>query len=670
MNCSQASNACKPTTPGPTRPVSPTSLSRGLIEEYWRSVGHGGELAASHRPSNERGDGAKYSSFVTRREGIQKLIATSLASSADPVQWCLDQSDAAEAAGQFAEAKKYLRAALEQLQRNNPALMEMANSVTQNFSTNVEHVHVRAALILCRLGKLSMRQGEYEMALSIFTLSNRIDPLAPSTYALRGACHEYLENYAEAYEEYKKYLSLNEPTMAVMAHTSQCALKAGQYEAAERHLYEMLQLTKVAAASAPPHSGNVLNPDESPSFYQAHAYYCLGLVRDEQAAHEAATIPEGSKNLTVEQLSQEALGFYELALANSAYVAALEDAAESAIARQDASLALENLRHLQNLRRNYAQYYSRAADVYAMINDPVSEVVELSKALDQRQTVPTTRQTLLRRAALYASKLGNLDNAIVDLSLLLSLPGDDYCTAMAYMQRAKAFERRSCERIRTSREDVGAALRDYNSFVEAALRRPQRMSVLPEYITEAMLILANGAFKEKNYDCAARFFARAVARGWQPRECLPQGRQTSPKTSNNSPLPESLSSSISLENVDLLTKMYVAIAHTIVVSTPIAEDMFKVPYEQREKHILPVVLESKKSKAAERKEAEKPAVAVPAVGYQVVEEHYQKLRALEPTVFSSLQYELLELWEPYRTEVERQREDLMLSRAGRKVKRR
>ncbi|KEG08138.1 hypothetical protein DQ04_07921010 [Trypanosoma grayi] len=653
-----------------SRQQNSASLSRRLVEDYHRSVAYSiGELP-SHRTFSDRYGNLKGAPVATRRDGSPKGVTAAAAAAAaasgtasDPLQWYFDRADTEEAAGKLRDAQKFLQAALEQLQRSESSPTGSTMNTMSSSEKKAEQDRVRAAAILIRLGKLSMRQNEHQEALDFFTLSSHIDPLATDTYALRGACHEYLENHAAAYKEYEKYLSLSPPTMAVLAHTSQCALKADRYEAAERHLHDLLLLTKGASASVSLSPSSHSNRFDSPSFYEAHAYYCLGLVKDKQAAAISETSVRFSK---AEELMHEARTLYERAASNSAYVCAHEDAAESAMAVQDASLALENLRHLQHLRKSCAQYYSRAADVYAMINDTSSEVEELSKALDQRQSVLERRQTLLRRAAVYAIKLQNLDNAIVDLSLLLSLPGDDHCTAMAYLQRARAFQQRSYERSQSSREDVAAALRDYDDFVEAALRRPEELPAPPECITEAMLILANGAFEEKNYGRAAHFFARAVARGWQPKEPLPQARRQPKKASKASPC----SLYMQQTEMNLLAKMYVAIAHTVIDHFPIVDEMFKVPYEQREKPFLPVVPESKKSKAAERKEAEKPLVAVPVVGYQVVEEQYQRLRALEPTVFSSLQYELLELWEPYRTEVERMREDLMLTRSGKKVKRR
>ncbi|RNE99295.1 hypothetical protein TraAM80_08264 [Trypanosoma rangeli] len=643
----------------------PSSKSRRLIEEYRHSVlASGGEpmAEATSRAFLERGGCRKSTPFDVRREGSQRSMLSAPPKTSDPVQWCMDHAEAAESAGQLADAEKYLQGALEKLQHTGIIALGEVHGVSTHVDAKLEQDCLRTAEVLRRFGKLSMKKSAYAEALALFNLSSRTDPLTPVTYALRGACHEYLGNYAEAYEEYKKYLSLSHPTMDVMAHTGQCALKAGQYEAAERYLYELLRMTKLATSSPAQLTSHTCTLFDSPSFYEAHAYYCLGLVREKQSEQAAATPSVDSASNAADVLAQEARAFYDLAVANSAYVAALEDAAESAIAVGDTSLTWENLQHLQRLRSDCAHYYLRAADVCAMANDAAAEVAELSKALDQRQPVPVRCTTLLRRAAVYASKLQNFDKAIVDLSLLLSLPGDDNCTAMAYLQRAKAFEQRSCERPRTAKEDVVAALSDYNSFVATALMHPQKLAAPPESITEAMLILANGAFTEKKYACAAHFFARAVARGWQPHEDLPQESQQLKKGTS--------ASSISLTGVDLLTKMYVAIAHNVVSRIAIAEDMFRVAYEQREKSAAHVAVDLKKSKAAERKEAEKPIVPVPAVSYQVVEEHYLRLRALEPTVFSSLQYELLELWEPYRTEVERLREDLMLTRSGRKIKRR
>ncbi|KAH9589144.1 Tetratricopeptide repeat [Trypanosoma melophagium] len=663
---------------GDSVPPSP----RRLVEDYWRAVLDAGREPPAYRTFSDRYRGVNGAAYATRREGRLREMTVTSSSAVDSVQWCMERADAEELAGQFQEAQNYLQAALEHVRQRETRSTGNIPKSTVLSEVRLEGDRILTASLLFRLGKLSMRKGDHREALSILTLGSRIDPLTPATYALRGACYEYLEEYDTACEEYKKYLSLSEPTMAVLAHTGQSALKAGQYDVAEQYLNDLLRLTKVNTSSVNPNPGNNSRFFDSPSFYESHAYYSLGLVRDAQAAQVSTNVTGNSiSSLKVEELAQQAQNFFDLAASNSSYVIAYEDAVESAIAAQDAPLALENLRHLQRLHRNCPKYYSRAADVCAMTNDTKLEVEELSRALDQRQSVLSRRQTLLHRAAVYALKLNNLDNAIVDLTLLLSLPGKDHYTAMAYLQRARAFQQRSCERPQTGREDVAAALSDYDKFVETALMHPEELQAPPESITEAMLILANGAFKEKDYSRAAHFFARAIARGWQPKEPLPQrihrlkkieDATSTTNAATAAPVMTSLpsSSTTPLAESNLLAEMYVAIAHTVIEKFPVSEDMFRVSYEQREKPSVSTLPESKKSKAAERKEAEKPIVAVPAVGYQVVEEHYQRLRALEPTVFSSLEYELLELWEPYRTEVERLREDLMLIRSGKKVKRR
>nr|CCC52359.1 conserved hypothetical protein [Trypanosoma vivax Y486] len=645
------------------------ALRRRLVDDYHKSVMASGYEPPAYHTFSDRYGGTCGIPFAVRCEHAPASMSSPVSS----VQWCIERADAFEAEGQFVNAKRFLEMALEQLQRNDTAVIDASSSETNDAGKKVEDNHLRVAVILSRLGKLAMRQGDHKKALEFFMLSSRIDPLTSATYALRASCQEYLDNYALAYEEYKKYLSLNEPTMTVLAHTAQCALKAGLYEAAEQHLVELLSLTSNSSTAAVGSPVGINNFFQSPQFYESHAYYCLGLVRDGQSARAkaraAASCDGETASLTSmmdDQLSQQARSFYELAASNTEYVLAYEDAAETAIAMGEPQLAIENLHHLQHLRSDCSRYYSRTADVCAMMNNTMSEVEELSKALDQQQTVSERRQTLLRRAAVYATKLNNLDNAIVDLSLLLSMQEADHCTAVAYLQRANAFQRRSRERPSTFHEDRAAALRDYESFVEVALVLQHGLPIPSESITEAMLILADGAFEEKKYAHAARFFARAVARGWQPQELLPRGC----KRFKNTGVPRSLPYFSANAVPDLLTKMYLSTAHVLIARHPVREEMFKVPYEQREKSTTLSATELKKTKISERKESEKPLVPVPAVGYQMVDEHYQSLRALEPTVFSALQYEFLELWEPYRRDVERLREDLMLTRSGKKVKRR
>nr|CCC94463.1 unnamed protein product [Trypanosoma congolense IL3000] len=641
---------------------------RRLVEEYQRSVIKSGREPPAYHTFSDRYGGTRGVPFATRHD-ISPKDQPSASRSVVSVQWCIDHADKLETEGRYAEAGNYLQVALEQLQCNGSHAFgapKVRGVVPEGMT---EQNHGSVASILSRLGKISMHQGDYGRALNFFMLSSRLDPLTSTAYVLRASCHERLGNYGEAYSEYKKYLLINESTMDVLAHTGQCALKAGYYEEAESYLRELLRLTKQSESSPIPPSSRYANV-ESPSFYMSHAYYCLGLLRERQASdtsQRSVSSPEGegSHRTAVEECTRQAHEFYALAASNTRYVAAFEEAAESAIAAGNVPLALDNLHILQHLCTDCAKYHFRAADVCALVNDTQSELEELSEALDRRQTTSERQQTLLRRASVYASKLRNLNNAILDLSLVLSMQGENSCVAMAYLQRANAFCQRSEQKPSKFNEDKAAALSDYEKFVETALASSQDLSIPPESITEAMLILADGAFKEKKYSVAATFFSRAVARGWKPRELLPRSG-----AGRRSTLQSSVVSYASITETDLLTKMYISLAHNIIEKHPVGEDMFKVPYEAREKSTLIVVGEPKKAKAADKREVEKPTVPVPVVGYQMADARYQLLRSLEPTVFSALQYEFLELWEPYRTEVEKLREDLTLARSGKKVKRR
>ncbi|EAN78823.1 hypothetical protein, conserved [Trypanosoma brucei brucei TREU927] len=648
------------------------AFRRRLVEEYHRSVVESGREPPAYHTFSDRYGGTCGVPFATRREATIKGASSSAWNFAVSVQWCIDRADALENEGKLTEANNYLQIALEQLQRggNHPVGDTQSGAIVPEGMAEQNHSCV--AGILSRLGKVAMRQSDYQKALNFFLLSSRLDPLTSATYALRASCQEHLGNYNDAYNEYKKYLFINEPSMAMLAHTGQCALKAGHYEGAEHHLRELLRFAKESNSTILSPSSKSPKFFDSPSFYESHAYYCLGLVRDRQAEESLSQASAESSPEKVhvccsvaDERMRQAREFYKLAASNVEYVNAFEEAAEGAIAAGDVPLALENLRNLQHLRSNCARYHFRAADVCAMMNDTQSELEELSKALDRRQTALERQQTLLRRASVYASKLENFNNAIVDLSLLLSMHGEHYCRAMAYLQRANAFYQRSERYPSNSHEDRAAALRDYEKFVEVSLSSPQGPSIPPESITEAMLILADGAFEERKFDVAANFFSRAVVRGWKPREPLPKSSKRRKRTTSSAVV-----SFAAATETDLLTKMTISIAHVVISKHPVNEEMFKVSYEAREKPVAPVAAEPKKAKTTDKKEAEKPLVAVPAVGYQMVESHFQGLRALEPTVFSSLQYEFMELWEPYRTDVERLREDLMLTRSGKKVKRR
>lgn len=636
-----------------------TAHSRHLVEAYWRSVLQSTLEPPLYHTFSDRYRGTQGIPFAARTDC--SAVLTGLPPIAggkhETLAWCMEQSELNMAAGNIREARLRLQQALTQLQNSDGGLSVETLVSTRGCTIEEHQRSANVAEVLRRLANIALLCHEPEEGLRLLDWSREADPLTPETYVLQASCYEKMGEWGKTYDEFEKYLKLHEPTMEMLSHCGKCAAKAGNSEAAERHLRRLLEAAKQLQESCTTVDG--VDAVEVARFYTSHAYFYLGYVCETEAQKLVGT-DEAAAAMMRTQSSE----YFTLATANSAYVDIYNTNVEQAIEAGDYPVALQLLCSMQQMEPERGDHFLRTALVCHKTGDSEGEVRALSEALDRHQTLSARRTTLLTRGTVYGEIIGDLERAIKDYTLVIEMPSDDTkdrCTPVAFLKRAETYRRRYARAPTAARkEDQEAALVDYFNFLGALQERAD--GVLeenvsdgvchPSYVTDALLILANGSFRKKSYTEASRYFARAMTRGWTLRPPQP-GCSTS-----SGPVQESL-----------YDQMYISLAHHVMQQYLVGEDIFKVPYEPRE-WVVPVQQDGgKKAKLSERREVERNFFAFPSLSYSIVDARYAALRSLEPTVFTALEGEFLELWEPYRAEVERTRDDLTTTRGGKRAKR-
>lgn len=217
---------------------------------------------------------------------------------------------------------------------------------------------------------------------------------------------------------------------------------------------------------------------------------------------------------------------------------------------------------------------------------------------------------------------------------------------------------------------------------------------LEKDVTRAILALALGAYDAGQFTDSAEYFAQAIARGWRPAVALPvSGRHTDAepvrrraessaaiagdaRVGCHDDVAYEAASSAATEESDVMHKMYIALAHHVMQEYPIQEDMYRTTYEPREWLFPPDT--RRLPRANDKRDADRPlsnascapaTPSTPSLACLVVETRYGVLRALEPTMWSSLESAFLDLWEPYHAELERIREETATRPTGRRGKR-
>lgn len=692
-----------------------TARSRRLVEEYWLSVLHSEVERPLYHTFSDRYGGTRGIPFAARTDSSAVLRGTvhDVAHAPDRetlFTWCMEASESAMENGDLAEARACLRQALTQLQNSDGGLTVSALASTARCTSASQQGQRRSTdtgEVLRRLGKVSLLCGDLNEALTFLNWSTEADPLTTETYVLRAACLERMMEPQKAFAEYEKYLKLVPPSLEVLAHCGKCAAEAGNVPAALKYLQQLLLETQSADLEA----DNDVSRSTA-AFYEAHANFFLGVIQQKREGSEEGEVCEGATR------------FYDAAAGNLAYVQSYENSVDEAVERGDYALALYQLSCLQRMVPECSDYFLRTAHVCHLRGDTAGEIDALSEALDRRQGFSARRTTLLTRGTVYADKVGDLERAIKDFTLVTGLPIDmegDRCTPIAYMKRAEVLRRRFALGGPDADEDQEAALRDYKQFLHSLssvqvadsgeqlkeARGHSDSNEVPlisaetfdeneictsQSVTDALLILANGAFLKRQYNEATHYFSRAIARGWQPqrpRLCVCATAEGAGATAGGSKVqhPEGL-----------YDQVYLSTAHYVIGAYPVHEDMFRIQYEPRDWAGGPAsasvmggaaeagggggggggggAASGKKSgagggtsKVAERKETEKTCVPAPTVSYFLVDARYCALRALEPSVFSELEEALLAVWGPYRTEAERVREDALTQKYGKRAKR-
>lgn len=698
------------------------TAERRLVEEYWRSVlVSKGEPPLYHTFSDRYG-GTQGIPFAARTDCSAVIRVPGRRGPREKdIGNCIASGDTALQNGDLKSADFFFQEGLMLLQnlRGGVTVEELVQCHIESTQAGEENIKEEAPFlvplsdVLRGLGEVAILSREYGKAIHVLNLSCRAHPLRPETYILRASCYERLGESRLAYEDYEKYLKLNTPSLDVLAHCGKCAAQAGIMDAAETRLRELLDISeKLEREKCHEQSQNVASCMylfQKVSLYIAHANFYLGYIR----VKEARTLSSAS---AVRALLDDSRPYFIRAVSNSDYVNFYERNVELAIEHQEFDVAKELLSHLQLMRSGYAGYYTRMADICRMTNDIPGEIRALSEALDRQQALSEQRKTRLSRGCIfYETK--NYNNAIMDFSIAISLPHDevkDHLTPIAYLKRAEAYQQRQllAKNSVEGREDQEAALGDYSRFLDAmevldaaplsappssrdgavrgerfteqedantllwsggtggTVRGTERRDPIrrdffcaPSSVTNAMLVLANGAFQRGNSAEAIKFFSSAIARGWEPvRPSAKRVRQTTDVPSGSSSKSSSHVAPLNVFEEFLFDQMFISLAHAVMERNPIHDDMFKIPYESRE---WVATQDVKKGKASERKDQEKPIFAFPSLAYATVDARYIALRALEPTMYSALEEQFLELWEPYHNEVERTREDVMSARGKR-----
>lgn len=728
-------------------PLPRTRDARRLVEDYWQSVWTSRHEPPLYHTYSDRYGGTRGVPYASRRADAAGRAAADAADAAANVPACLALADEAFSDGRLSDARAHLEHVLTLLQNSAEAHGVLTVTALTQLRGTGEGDQQRSywlAEALRRLGTMELIRGRYAEARELLNGSIAANPLSLDTYLLRASCCEALRCFADAYEDYAKYMKMTEPSMEVLAHSGKCAAEAGLTDVAREQLgrllnlsEEVLQSTLAGGGSGPPHSSgappeaatgqfaSTIPPLSNASFaagalsmtasgaplsrldllrracnfYVAHAHFYLGYVADMRctAAAAAAAVSGGGavcvSRAQMSQLRQEAATHYKAVLLNADYVQTYEASVVMAMQADDFPLARHLLRYLQRMNPHHAEYFLDTATACRAEGDVQGELCALSAALDRQQTAVERRATLLARGAVYADALHDWSRAIRDFTLLLSIPSAltdsagggergevDWSTPLAFVRRALAYRQRQADGSRSNllrREDEEAALVDYAAFLDALKvvcrnagisRKEYEMSqdrvpllCQPSEVISALLVLANGAFRAHQYASTVEYFSRAIALGWNPE---------TPSTA----VPPS---------ERLADQLYLSLAHHVMSLYPLGDEMFRVPYEAREATTVSVanvttapgeVRRSTKTggpgpSRSSGAEGERSGFAYPPLLYVVVDQRYQRLRALEPTFFAAIEDAFLDLWEPYHNEVERIREEALSSRAGRRGKR-
>lgn len=376
------------------------------------------------------------------------------------------------------------------------------------------------------VGDILEEKGRWEDALSYYTKAVALNPMSFNVYLKRGRCYGRLSdsagtttvtgadefsNAAKALAEYKKYLQLGPETKDILVQSGKCALDAHQLDEAEALFNACLAL--------PPSPGDGEEDD-------AYARYNLGEVNERRAA--SAATPELAavhmKNATehYQQVGPNFAGPY------------YEQALEELLQNQNFHVALRLLEAVVKMVPEDVGVRLWLAHVYSYLGPefslPVQQALSRAIELPDNSVIsppssffpalpPHQQSSLLKRALLYLKVLGDVDQAIRDLTLCLSLsnpsPLNDvpenvaHIIAMRGVRETALAARAHAFLQRGHLADDEAARKDYMELIS--------MNSVPlEEKASAFKFLAEFHLSAGDTTSASRYFALATVAGYNP----------------------------------------------------------------------------------------------------------------------------------------------------------
>lgn len=431
--------------------------------------------------------------------------------------------------------------------------------------------------VFTKLATIHDLQGDYESALDNWSDAIALDPMFHDAYEHRADCYISLGDPHAALVEMEKYLKLEPASKSLLVKSGKCALDAKKFEVAEKYFHDALTLPAATSPATP----------EDDATHEAYALFNLGDLEEQRGdsfrakAHYAAVLKRDPK-------------FCDPYL----------EAAEEEFAAGNWLEALRQFESVAKVLPRSEHVMTRLADTYEQLGPEyqVRVISCLTDAIQVSNSVTAKLSNLVRRGRLMITVQNDVDAAIADFSLCLSL-NPNYVSAL--LNRAHAL------RVRSEVGDVAAAVVDYKHLV--TLPGLDRESTAEPY-----RFIACAAFDQEDYAEAGRCFALATVAG-----CV---------------------------SADDSLKRLVANAYLCVQEGSEYELMYETrPWNEKKED------DSPKKKTKPEKDFVKP-FPVTSVAYSLIDAHYVELRSREPTLHNALEYLLIDIWKPFRDQIEASRE--------------
>lgn len=561
--------------------------SRRLVEEYKR-------LAAADKQERQRyaiaagGSGAAAAAAMSSTSdasgnpppsaGKRGLNSAKLSSTPNPYS-LISAAEAAEESGKVDDAVGCLLEALRLCNITSPGnpLASLAAEINE------------------KLGMHQVDKELYQDSIGYFTAGVEIDPTFSRNYLHRAECYVLLDNPQKAFDEYEKYFKLEHASKAQLVRCGKCALDADLLDDAQHYLESTIQYTPHPTTSRS--DSRLDDASTTDASNDAYAYYNLGELEEKRKNDDRAREY-----------------FAKVHATDPTFYLPYEEQAEQEYENGNYTMALHVFEALAKILPEAAQYFVRLADVYEHLGEEycTSVLSCLSRALELKQDSKAREITLVRRGTLLFTFFQQLNDALADFTMCLSV---NPTNADALNNRALVY------RARGEDGDHQAAVADYQTLVDLS-------GVELSFKAEPHRYLANYFFTSQTYDVAAKYFSLA-----------------------------SLFKAALTKDDGLRLK--IAVAHTTIQQG----DVFEETYEPRG---WPSRESNEKGKKADPGATK--GNPVPSLSYTMVDNWYVMLRDREPTMHNELEYMFITTWKSFREEVERKREEADAVRAGKKPK--